>query len=250
MSITVVQSILDEAALRFGDPNKTHFDNGRLLGHYNDATEDITTRWQMLEADADFSWKANEDRYAYPADCVQMLRLQYNPTAIDATTGPTDQNQWRKTKEITEWEYTRITDGLKPPGDFKLYYWPRTGFLVTYPVPTVALYLAGRIGYWKRADLQVTAITRMDLSGNAYSASTTELSDSLRRMIRDRMQIGMKLAQSRHEEALVDMQVWEAAMDKLGPRIEQPVDDRREHFRPALPTESQGGWLDADPRAV
>jgi len=227
MSTTLqVQTLLDEAAIRFGDPQKTHFGNALLLGFYNDSCEDITTRWQMLEVDAAFSWLAGEDRYSYPDDCVQMLRLQYNSSGVDGTHGPTDQNLWRKAHQKWEHEYTRITDGHKPTGDDKIYYWARTNFFVVWPVPTTSLYLSGLMGYWKMA---TRATVGTDL---------VELPNALRRLIRDRMIVGMKESLSRTAEARADLEVWEARMDEVGPRIEDPVEDRREHYEPARPSDS------------
>lgn len=226
MSTTIlVQSILDEAAVRFGDPNKTHFTDAILLTFYNDATEDVSGRWQILEVDASFSWIAGEDRYSYPDDSVQMLRLQYNATPVDPTL-------WRKVYEIDEQEYVGLTDGTKPAGDDKLYYWARSNFFVVWPVPVTAVSQGGLVGYWKLADRQLTAVTAVDATGLSYSRTVIEMPNMTRVAIRDRMVIGMEMSVGRTQEAEIRLAHWEQEMDKVWDRVDDPVDDRRERYRP------------------
>lgn len=236
MSQTItVQSVLDDAAVRFGDPNKTRFGNTELLSLYNDACEEISSRWQMIEVDASFSWVADEDRYSYPDDNVSMLRLQYNATPSDSTT-------WRKVYECTEEEYVGMTDGSLPVGDDKIYYWPRTSFFVVWPRPQTAVSQGGKIGYWKLADRQTSVTTAVDGTGASYTRSTIELDNAIRPLIRDRMLIGMDLTLGRSAEAAQRIQLWEASLDDIATRIESSVDDRRENFTPRSVTRWGNGF--------
>lgn len=220
-----VQSLLDDAAVRFGDPYKTHFNDTSLLAYYNDTCEEFTRRWQLIEVDASFSWVAGEDRYSYPDDSVQVLRLHYNATPSDSTT-------WRKVFEITEEEYRLYTDGNLPTGEDKLWYWARGSFFVMVPRPLTAISQGGKIGYWKLADRQTTVSTAVDGTGASYSRSVTEMPNTMRSLIRDGMVIGMQRTLGRTAEANQNMQILEARLDDVAPRIEANVDDRSERFEP------------------
>lgn len=229
MSTTItIQSILDDAATQFGDPNKTTFGDTPLLAFYNDACEVMSRNWKLLEVDADFSWvgldtTGGTDRYSYPDDCVQAFKVQYNPTGVSATVGPTDQRQWTEVKEVNEQRYYELANGNKTDSDTKIYYWPRTGFFVAYPMPTVSLFLSGRISYWKLADrvLSVAPSTMM------------EFPNALRTLVRDRMIFSMQRSLGRLQEFTTNLRVWEGEMDAVAPRMEDRVDDEREKYEPA-----------------
>jgi hypothetical protein len=215
MAIPVCQEIIDSAAVEFGDQNKAKITNTQWLLFYNEAREQMTRDYHILEQDATHDITANEDRIAYPDDCNQMIRWRYNPT-------PADPEAWRESEEAFEDEFRSIVALNLPRGDTGFKYWARPQFFHITPQPTVTVPGGGLLTYWKMAD-------RVE-AGNELTTEF-DLPLTLRRLVTRLMIIFAKETIHRYEEADRDRRNWQIDMENAYGRIEDRSDDKRPRLR-------------------
>jgi len=210
----LVQSILDDASNKVNDPNKGRLGQARWLQFYNDATEYMTVAWKIREQDATHDIAADEDRYTYPDDCMQMSRWRWSETPSDTTT-------YEDAGELFEDEFRMVTNRSLPSGDTGFRYWARPQFFQITPRPTVLVQEGGLLTYWKIATAVIDP-----------AVETFELPPAARMFARDHMVISAKRELGRNDEWPTDLVVWEKHMDLVWDRLEDRSDDRRERIRP------------------
>ncbi len=209
---TLVSDLIAEAATRISDPSVRKIVDPEWLGYYNDACHTMSRDYKVIEQDATFDTVVNEDRYDYPDDMVQMVRLRYSATPSDDTT-------YKDLGEKFSDEARELEQGGKTSGD-PTRYWARGSFVQLIPRPGTAVADGGLISYWRTAD-RVTVV----------AGSVLEFRDVLRLFVRDRMVIFGKERLERYDEANRDLQVWTAAVEKVLDKIEDPSIDRQSRVR-------------------
>lgn len=209
----LVQTIIDEAATTFRDPAKGSVTQGDWLLYYNDAIEYMTLNWKVLEQDASHPLEANEARYLYPDDCVQMKAWAWNLTPADDTT-------WVRRREMFEDEFLAATNRSLPPGDGEWRYWARSQFFQITPRPTVDLPGGGLLTYWKLADRVVDPIV-----------TPFALAGTMRLLVRGHMHLSAKKNSYRYDQYQTDLQVWERDVTRVADRLEDKSDDRAPRLR-------------------
>jgi hypothetical protein len=214
-----VRDLLTQAASQYGDPRMTRISLNDWLDIYNAASEHVTIRWQTLEQDATFDILANESRYTYPDDMVQLRRVQFSET-------PSDDTIWREIPE-TWWDQFRVATDLYLPQNVPFRYCVRANFFELTPRPTTKVLNGGKVAYWKLADTVDDADTDVEL-GPVH-----------RKTMRDLMVIYAKERRGRAEEANRELAIWTENMDTIAKKIEHRADDRK----PALHLRSRASRL-------
>jgi hypothetical protein len=215
MALPTCQQIIDDTAIEFGDPAKAKIGQPVWLLWYNEAREQITRDYHVLEQDATHDLTIDEDRYVYPDDCVQMSRWRYNAT-------PSDPNTYVEAGELFEDEFREIVALQVPTGDSYFRYWARPTFFQITPKPTATVLGGGLITYW-----QLAARTE---SGNEPTTDF-DLPPAMRRLVVRLMLIFAKERLHRYEEAQRDRASWEVDMARAYERVEDRSDDRRPRLR-------------------
>lgn len=213
----LVSEMIDKAALRLNDPNKGKLSPETWTMFYNDATEEMTRDYKVLDVYATHDIAINADEYSLPEDCVQMKKWFY---ATDDPVSPT--TFYQEAGELFEDEFADAIRYALPIGDTGFRYFARAKSFRITPVPSKTVVAGGRIEYWK---------LRTEVSPAAIGSTQFELPASLNLLTRQLMQILAKENLHRYEEAAHDRAVWTRAIEKVADRIEDRSDNRRPRFR-------------------
>jgi len=206
-------SVVSEAAIQCGDPQYQTIALDEWLVYLNASTRDLA-RKLLLKRRKTVGDITADMEYAYPANLIQVIRVEWNPTPSDATT-------WRKLREVFEDEFEDKTTYNYPTGD-PLGYFASTESFFLLPMPQQDLSSGLRITYWGVPDA-VTSISTQPIT----------IMDMLRDALRERMVIYGMRRQQRYDEATAHEKEWEAALQYERPRLEDRSADRRSAVRPA-----------------
>lgn len=211
--MTLVATLISEAANNIGDPSQQRIKPATWLMLYNDTLEEITRDYRILERDATFDISLEEDRYAYPDDLVQAREVRWSST-------PTDVNSYAEVGERFDDEQRELTRYGKFDGDTDFHYWARAEFFQLDPKPTVTVTDGGFISYWRLA----TPIT-------VVQGAVFELPATLRKLSRTLLESNGLEAMERYAEAASLREQWENKMLKAYEKFEDRSDDRRAKLR-------------------
>ena len=210
---TLAQSVIDEAAFDIGDPNYSRIDRTAWTMFLNWAARTMARNMRVVKWRATADIEAANDIYELPDDCVQVTRIQYNPTPDSDTT-------WRDVHEYFEDEYRKQTNWNLPLGE-PINYRMDQGFFLLTPRPSVAVPGGMRIEYW-------------GLPSEVTDASTQDI--PFQSLMRDHLKAGMNIRAMFKLEKLPNMQVaeqeWVAGLSASRPQLERRSDDRRSRIRP------------------
>jgi hypothetical protein len=202
-----IRDLLEQAAAKYGDPRMTRLQLLDWLAIGNEALEALTLDWKVLEEDATFDILANESRYVYPEQAVQLRRVQYSET-------PSDDATWRDLND-KPWDAFRSATTTFLPQNTPWCWTPRATFFELTPRPTAAITDGGKVSYWKMAE----TVTDPD--------SDLELDGLHRKTLRDLMVIYAKERTGRAEESSRELAIWAETMERIANRVEHRSDDRR-----------------------
>jgi hypothetical protein len=211
----IVNDLISQVAVRLGDPRMTRNIKTDLTAFYNQAIEEITLGWKVLEEDATTDVQANERRYSYPDECVQLRRVRFNPTPIDDTTG------WNLIEDF--WEEHRSHTNRYIEKNEPRHYCVRANFFELRPMPTADVTDGLFVSYWKLGTPVVFG---------EESNTSVELSSTFQKYLRDYTAIFAKEKSGRYQEAAADRTSLEADLDRVAGRLEDKSDDRRSQLRP------------------
>jgi hypothetical protein len=210
----IVSDLLSEVAVRLGDPRMTRTIQSDLLAFYNQALEEMTLGWRVLEEDATADVIINERRYLYPEECVQLRRARYNPTPSDDDTGcDLVEDFWEEHKAATN----RFIETGEPRR-----YCVRASFLELRPTPDATIVDGLFVSYWKLGTpVMIDAVYSTDV----------ELPATFRKYLREYAMIYAKEKSGRYQEAAADRAALTEALDRVAGRLEDKSDDRRSQMR-------------------
>jgi hypothetical protein len=210
----IVSELLSQVAVRLGDPRMTRTPLADLLAFYNQALEEMTLGWKVLEEDATCDVIINERRYLYPEECVQLRRARYNATPTDPDTGyDLHEDFWEEHKAATN----RFIETGEPRR-----YCVRASFLELRPTPDVAVVDGLFVSYWK---LGTT------VAADAAGSTDVELPATFRKYLREYTMIYAKERSGRYQEAAADRAALAESLDRVAGRLEDKSDDRRSQLR-------------------
>jgi hypothetical protein len=216
----MVSDLLSQVALRLGDPRMSRTSQTDLLAFYNEALEEITLGWKVLEEDATCGTLVGERRYLYPEECIQLRRVRYNGTPTDDSTGwDLGEDFWEEHKARTNYS---IEDG-EPR-----HYCVRASFFEVRPTPDTAVADGLFVSYWK---LGTPVIIADVLGGTAL----VELPAAFRKYLREYTTIFAKEASGRYQESSGDRAALAESLDRVAGRLEDKSDDRRSRLRTVSP---------------
>lgn len=210
---TMIQSIIDDAKLKVGDPGLHRVTPAKWLAFYNEAARTLATRLNLVRSIATFNIEAANEMYSMPDDSVQMTRLEINDT-------PSDPLVWRDLDEIFLDEFREAVTGQYPTSDRPDRYFADAGYFYLVGRPTTEILGGGRITYWGLPD-DATAATESIPFAN---------------VVRDALALAMAvLANDDLEKPDIAAQMeerLERRLDELRPKLTDRSADRRSSIRP------------------
>jgi hypothetical protein len=210
----IVADLLAQVAVRLGDPRMTRTSQSDLLAFYNEALEELTLGWRVLEEDATADIMSGERRYLYPEECVQLRRARYNATPTDPDTGyDLHEDFWEEHKAATN----RFIETGEPRR-----YCVRASFFELRPTPIATVVDGLFVSYWKLG-------TPILLS--AVNEAEVELPATFRKYLREYTTIYAKEKSGRYQEAAADRAALVESLDRVAGRLEDKSDDRRSQMR-------------------
>ena len=211
---TFVASLIDEAALRLGDPRFTRVSRADWLQFFNEAQLDAATELRILEDDFFFTIQAGAARYTYPQNMIQMSKLSFTET-------PADGRSYRDLQEMFRDEHrSAATSGMYPQGSVWGYY-ARAAFFELVGEPSTEVIDGGLLTMWYTP-------TWIDVE---TAGDVMELPDMMRNLIRDWMlekgltKIG-RVVEAQRMELRREMK-----LTGFRSKIEDRSDDRRAALR-------------------
>lgn len=211
MSIPITY-LINDAALLIGDPNKTRVTLDEWVLFFNQAARALCEKADVYQLCSKFDL-STERRFAYPTEMTQATRIAVTET-------PDDEATFKYLKEKFEDEWRAETDGHYPSETVPTHYFAeRSGFYLL-PRALVAIPEALEITYFGIPD-------RVTDSTAAYPLPESTQDYVIRRMV-----IASKLARNRVAEANADFELWNADVEGLQVRIEDPSNDRRSSLQP------------------
>jgi hypothetical protein len=210
----IVSDLLNQVAVRLGDPRMTRTLQTDLLAFYNEGLEEMTLGWKVLEEDATADVIINERRYLYPEECVQLRRARYNATPSDDSTG------WDLKEDFWE-EHRSRTNQYVDVGEPR-HYCARASFLELRQKPEATIVDALFVSYWKLG----TPVLLQDIL-----TATVELPATFRKYLREFTMIYAKEKSGRYQEAAADRAALAESLDRVAGRLEDKSDDRRSQMR-------------------
>jgi hypothetical protein len=214
MSLTLVTDLLSQVSVRLGDPRMTRTTQADLLAFYNEALEELTLGWKVLEEDATADIQATERRYLYPEECVQLRRARYNATPLVEDAG------WNLVEDFWE-EHKARTNYFNETGEPR-HYCVRASFFELRPTPDTNVSDGLFVSYWKLG----TPVVISDLL-----TATVELPAAFRKYLREYTAVYAKEKSGRYQEAAADRATLTEELDRVAGRLEDKSDDRRSQMR-------------------
>jgi hypothetical protein len=210
----IVNDLLSQVAVRLGDPRMTRTIQTDLLAFYNEALEEMTLGWKVLEEDATADLTINERRYLYPEECVQLRRLRYSATPSDDTTlSDLKEDFWEEHKARTNWSM----DVGEPT-----HYCVRASFFELRQKPETTIVDGLLASYWKLG----TPVLIQDIL-----SAEVELPATFRKYLREFTMIYAKEKSGRYQEAAADRAALADSLDRVAGRLEDKSDDKRSQLR-------------------
>ncbi len=212
----MVSELISQVAVRLGDPRMSRTTQADLLAFYNEALEELTLGWKVLEEDATADIVAGERRYLYPEECVQLRRARYNPT-------PSTDDYGYDLKEDFWEEHKARTNYFVEAGEPR-HYCVRASFFELRPTPETAVVDGLFVSYWKLG-------TPIVNTADALLTAEVELPATFRKYLREYTTIFAKEKSGRYQEASADRAALVESLDRVAGRLEDKSDDRRAQMR-------------------
>jgi len=217
----LVEQVVTDAAMKFGDPVYQRIDQSDWLRHYNTATRDIASHWDVLEHRVFFTLEAGNDAYGYPADMVRLSEIAVSTELVgDPGLQAVDEDAFDDLGELFRDEFRASTRRRYPTGTPKRYY-ARQNWFHLIPKPDVQVVRGGRIHYFGLPDRLFT------LSGALYQLPEFTQDAAIERMV-----IAALEQDERLTEASQKYQKWLAEGPFIEDRMQDRSKDRRENLRP------------------
>jgi hypothetical protein len=210
VSVSALQ-VINEAALQIGDKDFSRVTRPDWRIILNNSCRDLARKLRLVRWTATFDIE-DEDEYALPSDCIQVISMRWNATPDDKTT-------WWWLEEMFEDEWRSQTHGSHPTGDPRKYLALNDTFHL-FPIPESDVVGGGKIVYWGLPD-EVTDETTQPIP----------IMDMLRDTLRERMVIYGLRRLDRFDKADAHEREWQASLTSDRDRLEDRAVDRRSRLR-------------------
>lgn len=208
-----VSYLVDDAALKIGDPNKTRVSPSEWALFYNQSARELCEKADVLQYRSTFNL-TTEALYPYPDEMTTMARLEVTET-------PSDADSYRIVNEKFEDEFRALTSNRYPTATIPDFYFAdRIGFYLI-PRPEATIAEGGRITYFGLPDRIFDVTT-----------ATYQLPEFTQDYVLRRMVVYGKTARHRIDEANAELQQWYADVEGLQDKVEDRSNDRRSSLRP------------------
>jgi hypothetical protein len=205
-------AVVNDCARSLSDPQFQRVTRADWRAFMNEACRDLARKLRLVKWTATFDIE-NEGEYAMPEDCVQLVKVFYNPT-------PADRDTWRVLGEKFADEFYDATDGAYAEGD-PCEYFADTDTFHLYPRPDTAITGGGKVTYWGMPD-EVTD----------EGVQLMPLRDVLRDSLAQRMLVLALRHIERFDKADEYEKEWLASLTTDRDRLEDRSQDRRPRMRP------------------
>jgi len=213
---TPVGDIISAALYEIGDPNGKSTKRPAMLGFYNRAQRKLARGLRCLETDYYFNLQANEPRYYYPDDNIQISGIRISQVAQPSSLGD---YYWLRERFRDEWR--NATDGYRPSSQVWGYH-ARANWFELLDAPVADVDDGGIVTTWHLPQEVVTET----------SATLMELPDSMRDAVQEGMQILARLTGRERAAAMDDWKRWVDEIEAEREKFEDRSDDRRSSIRP------------------
>jgi hypothetical protein len=210
-----VSYLVDDAARKIGDPNKTRVQLADWTLFYNQSTRELCQKADVMQYRATFNL-GTQAAYKYPDEMTTM-------TALEVTETPSDGDSWRFLTEKFEDEWRSEVSSRYPSATLPQHYFAdKLGFFLV-PRPTAAITGGGRITYF-------------GLTDRIFDTQTADfqLPEFCQDLVVRRMVIHGLMARNRLVQAEGELKVWYADVGDLGDAMEDRARDRRSSIRPRV----------------
>lgn len=214
---TLVQTIIDEAAMEIGDPNKQRIEQAQWLTIYNMSQRELCQKANLLRLQDDFDLVAGQTRYDYPQGMVQLNGIEVSET-------PDDDSSFQWLAELREDEFRMITTGAYPTASIPTQYFATSSWFYLVGAVTTPIQDGGAIDYFGIPD-EITAVD---------SSTVIQVDDLARDYLRNRMVIHGHQARNRLVEARAALDIWNEELIVLQDKLADRAEDRRSSLAPRL----------------
>jgi len=219
---TSASDLITRALAEIGDPQGRRTARADMLGYFNRVQEKLATELRCLQTDYYFNLVANEPRYVYPNDMVQMSGLRVSQAAT-----PTSLADYYSVSEMFNDEWRSATYGQRPSA-WVYGYIARPSWFELVNAPTASVTDGGILTTWRIPAWLVSEA----------APGLMELPDWMRGTVQEGMQILASKANDESDTSRADWEVWVKAIDTLREKFEDRSDDRRAAIRPP----GNGNW--------
>lgn len=214
---TLISTVIDECALKIGDPNKQRITLSQWVTIYNMSNREMCSMANILKFQDEFDLVANQKTYDYPEGMVQCTDIHVSETPDDETT-------FKFLNEIFEDEYRERVDSLFPSATLPTEYYATPSWFSLVPMASAGIVDGGCITYFGLPD---------EISESAVSGGEVlQVPDFTRDYLRRRMLIHAMEARNRLTEAKAALEIWMAEMEGLQDKLEDRSLDRRSSLAP------------------
>lgn len=214
---TFIQSVIDDAAVAIGDPNKQRVSMASWTLFYNRSNRELCAKANILRFSDQFDLIANQRKYSYPQGMVVMTGIRVSET-------PSDENSFKVVNEIFEDEFREKTDRLYPTETLPSEYFATASWFHLVGAAAAEIQDGGCITYFGLPD----RITLTQIEAN----QVLQIPDFAQDYLLQRMIIYGMRARNRYAEAKGELELWNADMETLQDKLEDRSQDRRSSLAP------------------
>lgn len=222
---TFVTDLITSALLEIGDKDGHRTTRAEMLLYFNRTQRALATGLRCLQTDYYFNLVANEPRYVYPEDAVQISGIRISRVAV-----PTSLEDYYWLGEFFNDEFRMATHGMRPSATVYAYH-ARPEWFELLNAPVADVVDGGIVTTWRNA-------ARLP---SETSSATMELPDWLDNVVIEGMKILARMSGRERAAAMSDWQRWTAEIDGLREKVEDRSDDRRAAIRPPGHLDWTGG---------
>lgn len=213
---TYISDLISRSLTEVGDPDGRRTTRVDMLLYFNRVQELIATVLRCVETDYYFNLIANEPRYAYPDDNIQISLVR-----ISRSSTPTSLADYYSLREKFKDEWRSATDGARPSAQVYGYF-ARPAWFELLDAPVAAVTDGGIVTTWN-----IPAWT-----ANESASATMALPDWLRGQVQEGMMILSRKTGRERAAAMEDWKIWTETIEALREKVEDKSDDRRPAIRP------------------
>ena len=218
---TLVQDLVDDAALQIGDPNKQRVQLSQWHSIYNRSNRALGEKANVFRYLDQFTLVAGQMKYDYPQLMTVMNGIRVSET-------PSDETTFQVIEEIFEDEWRNRTSGLYPTATLPDSYFATSNWFWLVPMATNQIVDGACIDYFGLPD--TISYTSFTASGTVIQAEDFAQDYLVRRMVIHGME-----ARNRWQEAKDALSLWEADMETFMDKLDDRSQDRRSSLRTRRP---------------